>query len=136
MFQLDLDLFKEVNDAFGHQTGDRVLQSTAQYLLGRIRASDIVARLGGDEFAVILNDTSADNATRLIERFLEHATELSLADVDDALQVSCSAGYTEIHTEDDVESLIKRADAALYEAKAAGRNVARLRLHTDAENAA
>ena len=137
LVMIDLDNFKQVNDTYGHAAGDAVLRGVSECLERTfIRKSDLVARYGGDEFAVILNDTSADNATRLIERFLEQAGEISLEDSDDGPRVSCSAGYTEIHTDDDVERLIKRADGALYEAKAAGRNVARLRLHTDTEDAA
>ena len=137
LVMIDLDRFKEVNDNYGHAAGDAVLRAVSECLERTfIRKGDLVARYGGDEFAVILNDTSADNATRLIERFLQQASEISLEDADDGLQVSCSAGYTEIHTDDSVESLVKRADSALYAAKAAGRNAARLQLHGDAENAA
>ena len=137
LVMIDLDRFKEVNDNYGHAAGDAVLRAVSECLERTfIRRGDLVARYGGDEFAVILNDTSADNATRLIERFLQQASEISLEDADDGLQVSCSAGYTEIHTDDSVESLVKRADSALYAAKAAGRNAARLQLHRDAEDAA
>ncbi len=137
LIMIDLDNFKQVNDRHGHATGDAVLRAVSECLeRSFIRKDDLVARYGGDEFAVILNDTSADNATRLIGRFLEQVGEISLEEADDGLQVSCSAGYTEIHAEDTIKSLIKRADAALYEAKAAGRNAAHLRLREDAEDAA
>ena len=134
---IDLDNFKKVNDSYGHAAGDAVLRAVSERLERTfIRKSDLVARYGGDEFAVILNETSAANATRLIERFLEQVGEIGIDDVDSGLTVSCSAGYTEIHTNDTIETLIKRADGALYEAKAAGRNAARLKLHADAEHAA
>ena len=94
----------------------------------------MVARYGGDEFAVILNDTSAENSARLIERFLHSANEIRVSGAEAAAPVSCSAGYTQIHASDTVSSLIERADRALYQAKAAGRNTARLLLHSDEQD--
>ena len=132
LVMIDLDNFKQVNDNYGHAAGDAVLRAVSEHLeRSFIRKGDFVARYGGDEFAVILNDTSAANSTRLIERFLQQAAEISIPDTPDELGVSCSAGYTEVHSGDSVESLIKRADRALYEAKAAGRNAAKLTRHTD-----
>ncbi|MDH3352684.1 MAG: GGDEF domain-containing protein, partial [Gammaproteobacteria bacterium] len=133
---VDLDNFKHVNDNFGHAAGDQALRAVGECLERTfIRKGDLVARYGGDEFAMILNDTSAQNATRLIERFLELAGNIRIADSADGAVVSCSAGYTEVHSSDSVETLVKRADRALYQAKAAGRNAARLLLHPDDEAA-
>jgi len=133
---VDLDNFKHVNDNYGHAAGDQALRAVGECLERTfIRKGDLVARYGGDEFAVILNDTSAQNATRLIERFLEQAGDIRIADSADGAVVSCSAGYTEVHSTDSVETLVKRADRALYQAKAAGRNAARLLLHPDEEAA-
>jgi diguanylate cyclase len=137
LVMIDLDNFKQVNDNYGHAAGDAVLRAVSECLeRSFIRKGDLVARYGGDEFAVILNDTSAANSTRLIERFLQQAAQISIPDTPDELGVSCSAGYTQVHSGDSVESLIKRADSALYEAKAAGRNAARLILHTDEQESA
>ena len=137
LVMIDLDNFKQVNDNYGHAAGDAVLCTVSECLeRSFIRKGDLVARYGGDEFAVILNDTSAANSTRLIERFLQQAAEISIPDTSDELGVSCSAGYTEVHSGDSVASLIKRADSALYEAKAAGKNAARLILHTDEQESA
>jgi len=132
LVMIDLDNFKGVNDSFGHAAGDAVLRDVGECLeRAFIRKNDLVARYGGDEFAVILTDTSAANSTRLIERFLEKASQIEVNDAPDGTRIACSAGYTEIHESDTVESLIKRADRALYAAKSAGRNTARLRLWTD-----
>ncbi|MBT8100714.1 MAG: GGDEF domain-containing protein [Gammaproteobacteria bacterium] len=126
LIMIDLDKFKAVNDNFGHAAGDAVLKAVAEKLERTfIRKNDLVARYGGDEFAVILNDTSADNAVRLIERFLAEAQNISIEQAPGETLVSCSAGFTEIHETDTVTSLSARADKALYTAKAAGRNTAR-----------
>jgi len=133
---IDLDNFKQVNDKLGHAAGDKALRAVGECLeRSFIRKGDLVARYGGDEFAVILNDTSASNSTRLVERFLQQANKIKIADGADEIVLSCSAGYTEVHTSDSVASLINRADRALYQAKAAGRNAARLLLHPDGEAA-
>lgn len=132
LVMIDLDNFKDVNDNYGHAAGDATLRAVGECLeRAFIRKGDLVARYGGDEFAVILNDTSAQNSIRLIERFLEKTNEISIPDTSEELRISCSAGFTEIHEGDSVESLIKRADQALYQAKAAGRNTARMLLHSD-----
>ncbi len=120
---VDLDDFKQVNDTFGHATGDEVLRAVGDCLARSfIRKNDFVARYGGDEFAVILSDTPARHAGRLIERFLNYARDIRVPSAPDQQLVSCSAGYTEINTGDTVEALIKRADRALYDAKSAGRD--------------
>jgi diguanylate cyclase (GGDEF)-like protein len=123
LVMIDLDNFKLVNDTYGHAAGDEVLKAVGEALARSfIRKSDLVARYGGDEFAVILNDTSAKNAENVIERFLETVQEVRVPYASDDARISCSAGFTEIHESDTVETLIKRADRALYKAKAEGRN--------------
>ena len=125
VMMIDIDKFKEINDTFGHAAGDEVLRGIGEALARSfIRKSDLVARFGGDEFAVILNDTAADNCVGLLERFLKSVTEICIPYASEDTRVSCSVGYTEIHTNDTVKSLMHRADKALYQAKRNGRNQA------------
>lgn len=122
---VDLDHFKGINDNFGHAAGDEVLRAIGECLeRSFIRKSDLVARYGGDEFAVILNDTAAKNAGQVVDRFLKYVEDVRVPYAPEGTGISCSAGYTEIHESDTVESLIQRADRGLYKAKHAGRNQA------------
>lgn len=123
LIMIDLDNFKSVNDTYGHAAGDEVLRAVGECLARSfIRKGDLVARYGGDEFAVILNDTSAEHSHKLVERFLQHMADVRIPYASEDTSVSCSAGYTEIHTSDSVEKLVTRADRALYQAKKEGRN--------------
>ena len=106
---LDLDNFKALNDTEGHQAGDRVLRVSAATWLGLLRDSDILARYGGDEFAVILPDCTPQKDTEIMHR-LSESTEGS----------TCSVGVAWAGENDTAQSLIDRADRALYDAKAAG----------------
>ena len=123
LIMIDIDKFKEINDTYGHAAGDEVLRGIGEALARSfIRKSDLVARYGGDEFAVILNDTSAANCKNLLDRFLKAVGDVQVPYANEDTRVSCSVGYTEIHTEDTVESAVQRADKALYSAKKAGRD--------------
>lgn len=125
LVMIDVDNFKDINDTYGHAAGDEVLKGIGESLARAfIRKGDLVARYGGDEFAVILNDTSAENSKKLVERFLEYVQTIQVPYASADTRISCSAGYTEIHDNDSVETLLKRADRALYKAKSAGRNCA------------
>jgi len=116
---LDLDHFKRLNDEFGHPVGDQVLVRTAKLLSSCVRESDTVARWGGEEFAVIAPMTAEEGAARLAEklRSIMAATHLGPKDA-----VTASFGVAELRADDTVETLLERADAALYRAKQAGRN--------------
>ncbi|KPA22766.1 Phytochrome-like protein cph2 [Shimia sp. SK013] len=122
----DIDHFKSINDSHGHQVGDRVLQSLASLLKDiRLRKSDRICRYGGEEFALILPETSGKDARKIAERIRKsiagHTTDCS----DDlTLIVTCSFGVASATTDhsDDPSRLLERADAALYRAKANGRN--------------
>ncbi|MDE1184228.1 EAL domain-containing protein [Paraburkholderia sp.] len=122
---IDLDRFKNINDSLGHHVGDGLLRSVSRRLMQAVRTKDTVSRLGGDEFTVILNGVSnaADVARTIDERLLpliRAPHEIGGA----SLQVSCSVGVA-LFPEDghDIESLMQNADAAMYQAKAAGRNL-------------
>ena len=121
----DLDNFKSINDNFGHQAGDRVLQATARILRGNTRESDMIARYGGEEFVVVLPATDAETARSICERIVmafrntghvigsDHATV--------TISIGCATHGTQTHF-DNIADLVKAADQALYTAKVRGRN--------------
>jgi diguanylate cyclase (GGDEF)-like protein len=113
----DLDRLKDVNDRFGHATGDRVLKATADVLAERVRASDLAARLGGDEFAVLCPDTEPEEASRLAEELRARLAELSSSG--EALpEVTVSIGVTGRSPQDlTATDVMLRADDRLYRAK-------------------
>lgn len=128
MIMIDIDNFKSINDTFGHTIGDQVLKSVAVSLSRAfIRKDDLIARYGGDEFAVLLPNTSAEKSEVSINRFLTNVRRIKVDGLPDDITVSCSAGCTELVENDNADSLLARADAALYEAKEAGRNCLRVR---------
>jgi diguanylate cyclase (GGDEF)-like protein len=120
---LDLDYFKRVNDRFGHDTGDAVLRAFADLLRRECRQSDIVGRLGGEEFAIALPETSLAQAQTLATRLTEGCRGLLVSTPVGEVRWSCSIGVTEVRDSDlDIDAVLRRADAALYEAKRAGRD--------------
>lgn len=118
---IDLDHFKEVNDHFGHETGDRVLQKTAQVINSVVRKHDLAGRLGGEEFAVCLIGASLETAATIADRIREQVSALFFDDLPD-LRCTISVGVAERLAKEDIDSLLKRADEALYAAKKQGRN--------------
>ena len=119
MIMADIDYFKTVNDRYGHLTGDQVLVSFSRLLKISSRIEDIVARFGGEEFILLIPNTSLDQATKLAERLRADTEE---ATVPIPTNITASFGVTRLLAEDTQESLIARADRALYAAKEAGRN--------------
>jgi len=126
VMMLDLDHFKAVNDSHGHAAGDAVLAAVAKRLRAVLRPSDLLARLGGEEFLVALHDTDAVTALHCAERLREtvggHA--ISVHDLAEPISVTMSVGLTiSDDTGDLAETLIQKADLALYGSKSEGRNL-------------
>lgn len=120
----DLDWFKRVNDTHGHRAGDQALESFGALLNQRMRTSDVVGRLGGDEFLIVLPETPVIQALAAAEGLRQALAErpLELAE-GHTLNLTCSLGVAELKSGDrDGGALLARADAALYGAKAGGRN--------------
>jgi diguanylate cyclase (GGDEF)-like protein len=125
---LDLDNFKRVNDDHGHQTGDEVLRRVASRLMSVVRGDDAIFRLGGDEFLVLMANTDGDVASRITERIRHVITDTVVPTRDGTMAVSASVGCTIRQPRDTtaVEDLLDRADQALLQSKAGGRNRVRM----------
>jgi diguanylate cyclase (GGDEF)-like protein len=120
---LDLDHFKKINDTHGHPIGDAVLVQTAQRLLAQVRETDTVARTGGEEFLVIMPEARGAGALAAAERLRQAIAEPPYDRAGQPLAVTVSIGLAEAGPADgDVSALLRRGDAALYEAKRSGRN--------------
>ena len=110
----DIDFFKQINDKRGHLYGDQMLQEVARVIDDSVRDTDIAARYGGEEFVVVMPHTPLAGAVSFSERVRSAIAE--------ALEVTVSGGVATAISGDNPQSLLSRADAALYSAKAAGRN--------------
>tara|TARA_R110000868_G_scaffold63507_2_gene191621 strand:- start:7444 stop:8637 length:1194 start_codon:yes stop_codon:yes gene_type:complete len=119
---LDLDHFKQLNDRLGHQGGDHALQQFAWYFQEQARRTDIFARFGGEEFVLLMPQTALPEALRVLERLHSEASSQQHRYQEQGYQLHFSTGLAEQTAEDTPDSLLKRADQALYAAKAAGRN--------------
>ncbi len=124
---IDIDFFKRINDNFGHQVGDRVLQEVAGRIKAQLRLSDALGRYGGEEFAVLLVQTPAEQATEIAERIRSSiAGDAFRLGGDHNLQITISIGVAAYRSSDtppdNAEWLVSRADQALYRAKEEGRN--------------
>ena len=120
---LDLDHFKDINDHWGHAGGDAVITEMGVRLRATLRGSDVVARLGGEEFAALLPGTGFSDAMDVAERIRVIIEGTAIEHQGRHIRVSASVGVAELTaTDTSYEELLRRADAAMYEAKAAGRN--------------
>lgn len=122
VMMLDLDRFKQVNDRWGHANGDRVLVAVARALHDELRASDLAVRYGGEEFMAILPDVDAADALEVAERVRIRIEHLRIALPDAVIGITISVGVATLLAGDTTESIVARADSALYAAKEAGRN--------------
>lgn len=122
MVMLDLDLFKQVNDKYGHLAGDQVLLALSRVFKHRLRSTDVVGRYGGEEFAILLRNINVTAAYALIDTLREDFAKIIFSSGEHEFSCTFSAGMSVFSKHGSIEELINAADAALYQAKAAGRN--------------
>jgi diguanylate cyclase (GGDEF)-like protein len=122
LLMMDVDHFKAVNDKYGHPAGDEVLRSIAQTLASMLREYDVGGRYGGEEFAVVLAETSPADMVKLAERIREKIEQLDDHGNATGIHVTISIGVALLRDDDTTETLLQRADTALYRAKESGRN--------------
>jgi len=118
----DIDYFKQINDTYGHECGDITLASVASIIKEAVRGSDIVYRYGGEEFVILLSDTDIDGAKVMAERIRSKIESHTIAYGMDIIKLTASLGVSSLRGNDTADSLIKRADKAMYLAKDQGRN--------------
>lgn len=119
---IDVDCFKKLNDNYGYAAGDRVVKSLARLLKQRLRETDVVGRYGGDEFSVILNDTDAASAAKVIDEIRSVFNRSMHLSQDDEFFVSFSCGIADLAHFSDVTGLTEAAERAMFQAKQRGRN--------------
>lgn len=120
---LDIDHFKAINDQYGHETGDRVLEDIAGIIRDQLRIQDLIARWGGEEFLAVLPDTGLQSAQASAERIRQALLAYDwLAPNGERIDITISAGVSEFRGDDNLNSAINRADRALYRSKELGRN--------------
>ncbi|MDP4790061.1 MAG: GGDEF domain-containing protein, partial [Haliea sp.] len=122
----DIDYFKRINDRFGHAVGDRALVHFAQIVRQCVRNEDAIGRIGGEEFAVLMGDSSAEDAGRMVARVRQMLLQQPLLESGQMIAMTASFGIAEFEREDSKEELLLRADNALYEAKESGRDTVRV----------
>ena len=119
---IDLDWFKRINDAYGHPTGDDVLRTFAITVFANIRTVDRFGRYGGEEFLLVLPDTTTEQAANMLDRLRKIIADLDWSALSAQLRVTISAGIATLCPDETSDTLLARADHALYAAKAKGRN--------------
>jgi len=125
VMMIDIDRFKDINDSLGHIVGDRVLRLLGELLRDEVRSVDLAARYGGEEFVIVLPDTDLEGAVVFAERLRKRVEEKNFTETGDPLRITVSIGVAAASVEAAItepESLIAKADEALYRAKNDGRN--------------
>ena len=123
---IDLDWFKTINDRFGHLAGDKVLRRVVDCVRQCLRTSDVIGRYGGEEFVLLLQGADELSGARLVERVRGAVSSADWSDIAPGLKVSVSCGIASIRITDTLDSVLTRADQALYEAKRGGRDQLRV----------
>ncbi|MCH4889542.1 GGDEF domain-containing protein [Acidaminobacter sp. JC074] len=118
---IDIDNFKQVNDVYGHHFGDEVLKHLAGILKGNIRGDDLACRYGGEEFVIMLSDTDLDGAIAVVNHIRDHIRKERLSIEDFSYTISVGI-HSQIPDENELYSMIKKSDEAMYKAKQAGKN--------------
>ena len=119
---IDLDLFKKINDRYGHAAGDKVLSTVATHLSDQIRESDILCRVGGEEFVLILPETTSEDGFDLLDKLRAHIEDCGFRYKETPVPVTLSAGVAQFRDSDRLDDVFERADQAMYQAKRKGRN--------------
>ena len=119
---IDIDYFKQVNDTKGHLVGDQVLKHLTVAIQADVRTTDFFGRFGGEEFLLALSETSLTGACSYAERVRQKVEQLRFAEIDPALRITVSIGVTQYRPREEISTALNRADMALYDAKARGRN--------------
>jgi diguanylate cyclase (GGDEF)-like protein len=125
LLMIDIDSFKQINDSYGHKAGDIVLKKLAEISLRILREMDTIGRIGGEEFAILLRETQQEGAMEVAERLREAFTveQINLEGQKEPIHFTVSMGLATLNSNDEsIDSLLNRADKALYEAKRTGRN--------------
>jgi len=131
---LDIDLFKAINDRYGHHAGDEALREVAVRLKAMLRHQDHLARLGGEEFAVLISGLSAARVVEVAERLRQAVAAAAVPTTAGDIEVRLSIGVAQLRDEESLGQVLQRADKALYAAKAGGRNRVVFDLLADQEN--
>lgn len=119
---VDIDNFKTINDDYGHSSGDRALTLIAQTLINCLRRSDIAFRYGGEEFTIVLSHCDTHTAEQVAERLRQTISQLTCHDGSRSFSLTVSIGFAQMKADENIHQLFDRADKALYQAKADGRN--------------
>lgn len=122
----DIDLFKSINDRYGHSAGDRSLKLIAKFIVSKLRTVDFVARLGGEEFVMLLPETTEHQALQVLDKIRIAVSRIPFKFKKHPFQITLSFGISELVADDTMETAFERADKALYTAKSSGRNQCRI----------
>ena len=125
VIMIDIDLFKQVNDRYGHPAGDRLLRHLAACLKKAVRKSDLVFRLGSDEFLMIFPHTDLEKCLKAVENMVQYLKLNPCRLREAVLPITLSIGLAQARPDESVDALLHRVDIKLYEAKESGRNCIR-----------